>query len=274
VILAAILLEEQRFPRRRTMWVKPGLMHRVMLGQYDTLMQELMRESHGDFKSFLHIEPAMFQELLVRVTPRISKSQESRPPLEPGLKLAITLLFLATGNSYHSLAFDFRVAHNTILLFVPEVCDAIVAEYQDEVFQTPLTVDGWMQVANKFGQRWNFHHACGAIDRKHIAIKKPSKSSSLYYNYKHFFSIILLALVDGDYKFLWATVGANGAASDCGVFNRSSLLPDLCEGTLGLPPPEPLPNDDIAIPYFLIGDDAFALRTYMLKPFVHRFLTH
>jgi hypothetical protein len=43
---------------------------------------------------------------------------------------------------------------------------------------------------------------------------------------------------------------------------------------MGLPPPEPLPNDDIAIPYFLIGDDAFALRTYMLKPFAHCFLTH
>ena len=85
VILAAILLEEQQFQRRRTMWVKPWLMRRVMLGQYDTLMQELMRESQGDFRSFLRIEPDMFQELLVRVTPRvINNHEESRQQTSTG----------------------------------------------------------------------------------------------------------------------------------------------------------------------------------------------
>jgi hypothetical protein len=53
MILAALLLEEQRLATRRTVWVKPWLMHRGWLGQYDTLMQELMQESQGDFKSFL-----------------------------------------------------------------------------------------------------------------------------------------------------------------------------------------------------------------------------
>ena len=102
-------------------------------------MQELMRESRGDFKSFLRMEPEMFREMFDRVAPRIEMSQEGRPPLSPRLKLAITLRFLYTGNSYHSLAVDFRVAHNTISLLVPEVCDAIVMEFEDEVFVTPST---------------------------------------------------------------------------------------------------------------------------------------
>ena len=166
--IAALFLEEQRLARwqrkRRTMWVKPWLLRRVTLGHYNNLMQELMRESRGDFKAFLRMEPAMFQEMLVRVAPRITKSDGARPPLAPGLKLAITLRFLATGDSYHSLAFSFRVAHNTISLFVPEVCDAISEEYRDEVFVTPSTPDGWNEVAQVFGRRWNFPHACGAID--------------------------------------------------------------------------------------------------------------
>ena len=66
----------------------------------------------------------------------------------------------------------------------------------------------------------------------------------MYYNYKGFFSIVLLALVDGDYKFLWADVGSNGSSSDCGIFNESELEPPLREGTLGFPDPEPFPNDD------------------------------
>ena len=125
------------------MWVKPWLLRRVTLGHYDTLMQELMRESRGDFKTFLRMELEMFREMLDRVAPRIEKSQEGRPTLSPGLKLATTLRFLSTCNSYHSLAFNFRVAYNTIHLFVPEVCDAIVMEFDDDVFVTSSTLDSW-----------------------------------------------------------------------------------------------------------------------------------
>lgn len=154
------------------------------------------------------------------------------------------------------------------------MCEAICAEYEAENFQTPSTPEGWQEIAERFGSRWNFHHCCGAIDGKHIAIKKPRKSGSLYYNYKGFFSIVLLAVVDADYKFIWASVGANGSASDCGVFNRSALEPALRTGRIGFPPADPFPNDDRPLPYFLVGDDAFPLREYMVKPFGHRYLLH
>ena len=52
-------------------------------------MQDLMRESRGDFKSFLRMEPEMFRDMLDRVAPRIEKSQEGRPPQWQGLNLAI-----------------------------------------------------------------------------------------------------------------------------------------------------------------------------------------
>jgi len=53
-LMAAFLLEKQRQhqqQRRRTMWMKPWLLRRVTLGHYDTLMQELMRESCSEKKS-------------------------------------------------------------------------------------------------------------------------------------------------------------------------------------------------------------------------------
>ena len=64
-------------------------------------------------------------------------------------------------------------------------------------------------------------HAVGALDGKHIDIKKPKKSDSEYINYKGYFSLVLLALVDADYKFLWVNAGASGSSSDAQISNRS-----------------------------------------------------
>lgn len=267
--------EERRRERRpRSMWVRPWLARRPLLGHYDRLMQELMRESATDFKGYMRMEPDMFRELLVRVGPHITKSDQARPPLEPGLKLAVTLRFLATGESYHSLSYQFRVAHNTISLFVPEVCEAIREEYLAEQFTTPSDPQGWMEVERTFAAKWNWHHCCGALDGKHVRIVKPKHSGSNYYCHKGFYSIIILGLVDGDYKFVWCDVGTPGSESDAGVFKISTLEPALREGTLGLPDPAPLPGDDRDTPFFMVGDDAFPLRPYMMKPYSDKYLDH
>jgi len=256
-------------------WVREwiNLDRRLQYGQYSTLVQELEREAHCDFRNYMRMEGAMFHELLDRVTPRITRQTTNfRRPLEPGLKLAITIRYMATGDSYKSLSYQFRVPHNTISLLVREVAQAIVDEYKDEVFNLPTAPDGWRAVAQRFEQRWNFPHACGALDGKHVAIRRPRRSGSLYYNYKGYYSIVLMALVDADYRFLWADVGSVGSASDSGIWNESSLKEALSSDTLGFPPAEELPHDDGGrpIPYFLLGDDAFGLRTYMMKPFARR----
>ena len=173
-----------------------------------------------------------------------------------------------------SLQYSFRVAHNTISRFVPEVCRAIYEEYKEEVFTLPSSPDRWREVAQAFGNRWNFHHACGAIDGKHIAIKKPPLSGSEFFNYKGFCSIVLLGLVDAEYKFLWASIGSNGSASDAGIFNDCSLRVALEDNTICFPPAEPLPHDDEAIPYLILGDDAFPLRTWLMKPYAMRGMTN
>lgn len=275
VVQALLLRRQQRQGRsKRRWWVKPWIERRILFGQYETLMREIERECQGDFLNYLRMPPVMFYELLQRITPRIQKSERYRRPLEPGLKLAITIRYIVTGNSYKSLQYSFRVAHNTISMFIPEVCQAIIDEYEDEVFAFPTNPDEWREVAQKYGERWNFHHTCGALDGKHVAIRNPCRSGTLYYNYKGFFSIILLALVDADYKFMWADVGTQGSSSDAQIFNHGPLRNGLENDTLGLPDPEPLPHDDRPLPYFLVGDDAFPLRSWMMKPYSNRNMTN
>ena len=119
---------------------KPWIARRRQFGYFENLMVELETESRGDFVGYLRMEPAMFHELVQRLTPRLTKQATNyRKPLCPGIKITGTLRLLATGNSYRSLAFSFRVANCTISLFVGEVCDAIIEEFGDEVVKTPST---------------------------------------------------------------------------------------------------------------------------------------
>ncbi|XP_063442822.1 putative nuclease HARBI1 [Mytilus trossulus] len=262
--------------RPRTWWVRPWLTQerRLMFGHYDRLMQELRMEDQQSFFNFLRMPPEMFDEILNRVGPRIQRRDTRlRKALEPGLKLAVTIRHLSSGDKYPTLQYDFRVARNTISMFVPEVCQAIVDEYKVEAISCPTTQREWRDIAEEFQRKWNVPHACGALHGKHIAIRCPSNTGSLFHNYMGFFSVVLLALVDADYKFLWIDIGGCGSMSDAQIYNNSELKECLEEETIGFPDPDPMPNDDKNVPYFILGDDAFGLRTYLMKPYSQRGLT-
>ncbi len=157
----------------------------------------------------------MFQEIVGRLTFLICKLDTNyRKVLDPGLKVTITLRYMATGDSSKSLQYGFRVVYNTICVLIAEVSSAIEDAYREEVIVTPTTPDDWMVIAYTNSRRWQYHHCLGAIDGKHVAIRKPMNAGSYYFNYKNFHSIVLMALVDGDYKFTWLEVGANGTSSD------------------------------------------------------------
>ena len=85
---------------------------------------------------------------------------------------------------------------------------------------------------------------------------------------------MLLALVDADYKFLWIDIGGFGSMSDAQIFNDSELKECLVDGTIEFPDSDSIPNDSQNMPYIILGDDAFGLRTYLMKPYSQRGLTH
>ena len=130
--------------RRRSVLVLPWIERRVQLGQYTRLMEELRLEDVKAFKNFLRVEPELYEELVERVSHRIWKQDTAyRQSLRPELKVAITMRYLASGDSYHSLMYAFRVPHNTISKFIPEVCEAITQEYSSEVIACPTKSEEW-----------------------------------------------------------------------------------------------------------------------------------
>ena len=79
-------------------------------------------------------------------------------------------------------------------------CAAIFDVLKDEYLHCPSTPDEWLAVAEEFKSTWNFPNCVGAIDGKHIVMRKPHHAGSLFHNYKGQESLVLMAVADAQQK--------------------------------------------------------------------------
>lgn len=162
---------------------------------------------------------------------------------------------------------SFRIGQSTVSKIIREVCQALIIVLKDEFLRFPSNELEWKIVAQEFGKKWNFLNCIGAIDGKHVRIDPPLQSGSYYYNYKGTFSVVLMAVVDANLRFIYIDIGTNGRISDSGVWNKCSLKARLDSGQLRLPAPTPLPGTAETFPHILVGDEGFALTTSLLIPY-------
>ena len=152
------------------------------------------------------MSPHRFDHLLSLVKDRIEKrNTRLRKAIPPEARLAITLRFLASGETQQSLSYSLRVGRQTLSKIVSETCEAIYEAVKD-----PYSED-WKSISERFEDVWNFPHVVGAVDGKHIRIECRKLSGSFYHNYKDFFSIVLLAVCDADYCFTLFDCGGYGS---------------------------------------------------------------
>ena len=135
------------------------------------------------------------------------------------------------------------------------------------------STDQWRVISEEFLELWNMPHVVGAIDGKHIKIECPPNTGTLYHNYKGFHSMVLLAVCDAKYKFTFIDVGQYGSTNDSAVLNASNLGKALSRNALGFPEEDVLDADYQidgqcpTCPYYLVGDEIFALKPYLMRPF-------
>ncbi|KAM9397464.1 uncharacterized protein ACWYII_032701 [Salvelinus alpinus] len=203
-----------------------------------------------------------------RITRMDTNYRESISPVE---RLAICLRFLATGDSYRTIGFIFRVGRSTVAGIVPSVAQAIWDCLVGEYMPVPKEED-WRAIAAEFLERWNFPNCLGSIDGKHVVIQAPPCSGSQFYNHKGTYSVVLLAVVDAIYCFRGVDVGAYGKGSDGGTLRDSAFGQALQDGTLDIPPPASLPGaEDLGpVPHVFVDDEAFPLRPNLMRPYAGR----
>ncbi|CAH1115660.1 unnamed protein product [Psylliodes chrysocephalus] len=154
----------------------------------------------GQFENVCRMSSADFEILLNLIEPVIRKKDTNyRESISPKERLAVTLRFLATGDSFTSLMYLFKISKQSISTIVIEVCRALNEALKHQV-QMPHSTEGWLQCAKEFEEHWNYPHCVAAMDGKHVMLQAPINSSREYYNYKSFFSIVLFALIDANYN--------------------------------------------------------------------------
>lgn len=126
----------------------------------------------------------------------------------------------------------------------------------------------WNHIAEQFYEKWNFPNCIGALDGKYVVIESPAHSGSKYFSYKKTFSIVLLALVDADYKFLIVDIGGLGKNSDGNIFANFNFGKALVENKLNLPSDKPFPEtEEEAQAHVIVADAAFPLGRHLMRPY-------
>ena len=132
----------------------------------------------------------------------------------------------------------------------------------------------WESIASDFETITNFPHCIGAVDGKHVRLTCPFRSVSMYFNYKDYYSVVLMAVADSKYRFVFVNVGSYGKDCDSSIFKRSSLWQSIESNIQPLPEDKCLPGTESSkLPYFFVEDEAFGLHRHLLRPFGETHLT-
>ncbi|XP_037800272.1 protein ALP1-like [Penaeus monodon] len=220
------------------------------------------------------IKPKKTVELLNLEAQLIKKEDTKiRKTIPADQRLSVTLFYLATGQSRRSLSWSYRISHNLISAIIPEVCQAIYAVLGEHTSNYQRHQQN-ASVASAFHDMWNFPFCLGALDGKRVLVRKPANSGSEYFDYKTHHSIIMLALVDANYKFLYVDIGTKGRASDAGVWDKCTLRDCIEKQQLQIPQNDTLPYTNIRVAYVIVDDDAFPLKCYLMKPYPGKNITN
>eukprot|EP00057_Strongylocentrotus_purpuratus_P019960 XP_011674434.1 PREDICTED: uncharacterized protein LOC105443203 [Strongylocentrotus purpuratus] len=201
----------------------------------------------------------LFDDILERVTPAIERQDTKfQSALPRGLKLR----HLATGDNYFSLSFAFRCSKAAICHMMPKC--ARPSRTPIKVFAVPVTSDAWRALAMDLKDKRNVPHAVGALDGKHIAISKPFFNAAICHMVPEVCKAIVEAYKDEMSAVLatpdeWRTLAQefedSGMCLAVGCHHNALCLNND-------------QNQDIS--YFILGDDAFALISYLMKPYGRR----
>ena len=97
-------------------------------GSFNNIVRELRIEDTQSYKAMLRMDHEQFIEILLKIEPLLTKKQVQggHKVISAAERLTLTLRFLATGESFRSLHYQFRIGLSTVSYIIREVCQVIL----------------------------------------------------------------------------------------------------------------------------------------------------
>ncbi|XP_037937102.1 uncharacterized protein LOC119670771 [Teleopsis dalmanni] len=256
-------------------------------------------------KSYLLMDENCFEELLEYVQKEMSLRDahltKSVTPVEKCL--AITLRFLANGESFKELSESTLLTKTFLKANIIEMCEIIYKKLKKRFLKFPHTKKEWLSIVNDFQQRSQFPHCLGALGVQHIANTPTKKYATSYTNNRVVNSMALIAIANANEKFICIDIVADNAlrmtkstsrsylrtkcssthtqgttqTDPCGLqqdnhlnndflFKSSKLCKIFQQSDEFFPKDDYINRDKIA-PYVMVADNSFPLMYNLIRPF-------
>ncbi|XP_046672970.1 protein ALP1-like isoform X2 [Homalodisca vitripennis] len=236
-------------------------------GEYHHLFPQLKKYPDRFFQ-YTRMDYSTFEYILNLISPHMEVKYTNfvKQPIECDEKLLITLRYLATGASFRSLSFTFRIGASTVSKIVIETEKQLWNVLQPIHMLVP-TSDTFLRTSQEFYNIWNFPNCIGCIDVKHVRIISPPHSGTMFYNYKKFYSIALQGVCDAQYRFSMIDVGGFGKQNDGATLAASDMYLKIKNNQLNIPDDSYLPGTYVKTSLVFLGDEAYPLSLRLLTPY-------
>ncbi|EYC14364.1 hypothetical protein Y032_0040g166 [Ancylostoma ceylanicum] len=265
-VLALLVIVVCRLLRRRKRRSYMNESHLEILGWrfrcFETYLTSL---NPGSFHVYTRFYPHEFESLYQRIAHRLDHSRNHIAPITGRQRLATLCRFLGHGSSFTYMSQELCLGACTVMKVVYEVAEVVVQKFFREVFLLP-TRSTWAESAEDFANMWKYPRGVAALDGKHFECFRPSHSGSPFYNCKGYYSIVLLALSDAQYRILMFDLGSKGKSSDAGIFQNSPMRTYIESHLDDFPPPVRLRNFGV-VSYHNLADQGFGQKVHIQRPF-------
>ncbi len=239
---------------------------------------ELVWETYDDerFKRTFRVSRKTFDFILERIRGKLERETLCEEPIPPELRLALCLYRLGRGDYYFTIGEMAGLAPCTVSTIVHEVNEAIVECLWQECVTAhmPATTEDFKEKILDMEELWQFPFSWCAVDGCHIPIKCPpggQEACKEYHNFKNFYSVVLMSMVDAKYRFVWVSCGYPGNSHDSIILQSTSIWSSIKDGKF-------LPHfsqkeDGVHIPPLVLCDSPFPFDSFFLKPYRNAVLT-
>ena len=236
--------------------------------------QALNNYSDARFKKTFRISRATFRYILGKIETRLERQTVTEDPISPEWWLAICHYRLGRGDYFYTISELVGCGRSTVCGIVNDVAQAIVEVLWEEHLSKhfPKDKEQFKEKMFDMEELWQFPCCWAAIDGCHIPLKCPDLAACKeYHNFKNFYSIVLMSLVDAKYRFIWGSCGFPGNSHDSIILQSTQLWSDITEG-------KAIPQiakdvDSTNVPPLILGDSTFPFQTWLTKPFTNAVLT-